>query len=96
MSPVYSFRCESGHTYDRRVEYGVTEQDCPISKCTAVAKAGSVYALNHTHPRFWGGDIPREVGEARDEYLAHARSFRAGLAEEKANGWDFDHQPKTF
>lgn len=94
--PIYDFECESGHHYSRRVEYGTHEQTCPISRCYARARSKSVYPVSVGHPKFWGGELPREAAEARDEYLAHADNVRTGLAEEEGNGWSPDFQSKTF
>jgi hypothetical protein len=88
MSPVYDFSCDNGHHYTRRVaSFDDREQVCPIGRCFAPAKAHSVYPFNHTHPRYWGGELPASVERARDEYLLSATEAKAAIAEEQANGW---------
>lgn len=85
--PVYDFRCEAGHFFDRRASYEETVTRC---QCGAPARRQSVYRLTYNRH---GGKLasefvmPAEMQKAHEEAKGYAAEVRAIAAEERANGY---------
>lgn len=85
--PLYEYRCRMCD-WKRERRAGLYVDAIPCEACGETAFRNPINRFNVTYPQFYGGELPREIDEAKEQYKRSLFAARDAWNAEVASGWE--------